>query len=176
MKAEAKRFSYGERMTAMMLASWWIKLSTHLDIETTSGESFHPNLILSALQFGRDELIEIDHNHHEVNQDMSKPEPEYAIIADMLEDIVYEEPRGMFPPFSGISDDEEADKLAKLVACRVVSHPRNINYHKPKQPLAVWQKLSDLIYNDYDTDEAKNEWKQLMDEHFDGYHMGNYRS
>jgi hypothetical protein len=176
MKVEEKKFSYGERMTAMMLASWWIKLSNHLDIETTSGESFHPNLILQALSSGRDELIEIDYHHHEVIQDISKPEPQYTVIAEMLETIIYEEPGGMFPPFTGISDDEEADKLAKLVACRVISNPRNINYHKPKQPLAVWQRLSDLIYNDYGTEEANDEWQQFMNDHFGGYKMGNYSS
>jgi hypothetical protein len=174
MSGESKKFSYGERMTAMMLASWWGRLSDHLGIEHEVYESFNPEMVLAALRLEQDEIIEANYLFSEGLDYDEKCYEKYTMITGIIDAIVNQD-RGHFcPPYSGISEDDEADRLADISICRHKSNERNIDYQRPSKTLAVWQKLSELLHKHYGKEEYKLEWQELMGRHFGGYSMGKY--
>lgn len=171
-----RRFSYGERITAMMLANWWGKLSDHLGIENMPSDDLHHEFVLNALFQNDDHVIFLDHEYRNYMFQHHQELPKYLVVVEAIEQIVNRKENGYCPPFSGISEDDEANRFSRLVCCRVTQTHHNINYEQNSKPLGVWQSLSELLFSNDGTESYQQKWQQLMDNHFGGYNMGKYTS
>lgn len=152
---DERTFTYGEKMTAMMLATWWKKLSSKLGITNDPFGAFHPDLILNALDSEHHALVETDASWSDGQDCFSDPQDQiYSDTHDVLGSIIEQYPGGPFPPFSGISDSPEHQRAARLILTKFRDAKPWVDYQCPRKPWAIWKKLAILIDID-DGDDAE---------------------
>lgn len=164
---DERKFTYGEKMTAMMLATWWKELSAKLGIRNDPFGAFHPDLVLNALADDRDGLIETDALYADGNDSFADPDCQtYSDTHDVLGSIIEQYHNGLFPPFSGISDSPEHARAVSLILSKFRDEKPWVDYSRPSKPWAVWKKLARLIDDDVASDD---EIRTFVATHFPEY-------